>query len=410
MCALFLKWAQRRVLQEDIPVTQAGSGSALPWFPSPFPLLAPGQGGLTPLQVAGGVGVGLGQVSVLQGGLLLPQQLPPHPSQDVWGGGLGPGQAPAWMSGSGLSQADEQVLLEHLGSSVRASTRKTYSGYWRRFREFCELRNVSFLPASSAVVARFLIYISEANASVCGAKIAVSAISYFHKIFMGDAVSPTESVIVKNVMRSLSEKFAKPVKKANPFSSLLLKDLFEYYSGLSLKSKSDDCLVVMISVMFCLMARFEEVSKLTTDCIKVLDSGDVEVTFPSAKNYNFSNSKKSFIAFCPNAKFNVAKIFTEFVNSLLPGSLLFSFTYASALSKVRNLLERANISVDEASSFSLHSFRVGAVSEAVNGGLISDSDVQRHARWNSIEMLYRYRCQTLENQLKASRMLLISRI
>ena len=61
-------------------------------------------------------------------------------------------------------------------------------------------------------------------------------------------------------------------------------------------------------------------------------------------------------------------------------------------------------------SFSLHSFRVGAVSEAVNGGLISDSDVQRHARWNSLDMLYRYRCQSLESQLRASRMLLISRI
>ena len=72
------------------------------------------------------------------------------------------------------------------------------------------------------------------------------------------------------------------------------------------------------------------------------------------------------------------------------------------------MLCNAKISSDN--SFSLHSFRVGAVSEAVNSGLISDSDVQRHARWNSIEMLYRYRCQSLENQLKASRMLLISRI
>ena len=62
-------------------------------------------------------------------------------------------------------------------------------------------------------------------------------------------------------------------------------------------------------------------------------------------------------------------------------------TYASALSQVRNLLERARISVDDASIFSLHSFRVGSVSEAVNGGLISNSDVQRHARWNSIEIL-----------------------
>jgi len=396
--SLFEKWAQRKTLQDARPVSWADVGSTLSWIPNPYPLLTPVCQDLFPPPQL------VGQGGVQQVGRLLPQ----HPSRDDQREGRG--QAPVWMSGTGLSEADEQVLLEHLGSSVRASTRKTYSGYWRRFSEFCVIRNISFLPASPAVVARFLIFISEANASVCGAKIAVSAISYFHKIFLGDSVSPTDSVIVKNVMRSLSEKFAKPVKKAKPFTSLLLKDLFEFYYSLSSKSKSDECLMVMISVMFCLMARFEEVSKLTTDCVKVLESGDVEVTFPSAKNYNFANSKKSFIAFCPNAEFNVAKIFSDFVNELLPGSLLFSFSYASALSKIRNLLERAGISVDDASSFSLHSFRVGAVSEAVNGGLISDSDVQRHARWNSLEMVYRYRCQTLENQLKASRILLISRI
>ena len=75
---------------------------------------------------------------------------------------------------------------------------------------------------------------------------------------------------------------------------------------------------------------------------------------------------------------------------------------------MRNILFKAKL--EDSNSFSLHSFRVGSVSEAVNGGLISDSDVQRHARWNSLEMLYRYRCQTLENQLKASRILLISRL
>ena len=36
---------------------------------------------------------------------------------------------------------------------------------------------------------------------------------------------------------------------------------------------------------FCnvLMARHEEISKLTKDCVKILESGDVEVEFPSAK-------------------------------------------------------------------------------------------------------------------------------
>ena len=315
--------------------------------------------------------------------------------------------SPVWMSGSGLNDSDEQLLLNYLGSSVRESTRKCYTSYWNRFKTFCVQRRVNSLPAAPAVVARFLIFIAEANASVSGAKSAVSAISYFHKMFMGDATPPTDSFVVKSIVKSLTEKFAKPVKKATPFSSLNLKQLLDYFYSLDcVTSDCDLSLVIMIAVMFCLMARFEEISKLTTDCINVLDSGDVEVTFPSAKNYNFSNSKKSYLAFCPQAQYNIASIFSCYVSSLVPGSLLFPFNYASALAKVRILLSKANLNA----SFSLHSFRVGAVSEAVNGGLISDSDVQRHARWNSIEMLYRYRCQTLDSQLKASRILLISRL
>ena len=318
------------------------------------------------------------------------------------------GSSPVWLTGTGLSDEDEQTLVNYVGSSIRESTKKTYSGYWRRFKDFCNGRNVSILPAKPAVVARFLIYIAELNASVSGAKLASSSISYFHKLFMGENVSPTDSVIVKNVMKFLSEKFAKPVKKAKPFSSLLLKNLLDFYSSSDIISKDDECIIVMVYVMFTLMARHEEINKRTKDWVKILTLGDIEVTFPSAKNYNFSDSKKSFIAFCPNAKHNIAELFSKFVSKLSPGATLFPFSYNYALSKMRKILCKASISMDN--SFSLHSFRVGAVSEAVNDGLISDSDIQRHARWNSLEMLYRYRCQTIDNQLRASRMLLISRL
>ena len=101
-------------------------------------------------------------------------------------------------------------------------------------------------------------------------------------------------------------------------------------------------------------------------------------------------------------------LLSNYISSLLPGTTLFPFVYNVALSKVRTLLVKSGISMDN--SFSLHSFRVGAVSEAVNGGLISDSDVQRHARWKSLDMVFRYHCQSLDHDLRASRLLLISRI
>ena len=63
----------------------------------------------------------------------------------------------------------------------------------------------------------------------------------------------------------------------------MLKTLLDYFFACDNSSKDDECIVIMISVMFFLMARHEEISKLTKDCVKILESGDVEVEFPSAK-------------------------------------------------------------------------------------------------------------------------------
>ena len=128
--------------------------------------------------------------------------------------------------------------------------------------------------------------------------------------------------------------------------------------------------------------------------------------FPSAKNYSYSDAKKSFIASCPNSNHDVAALFWNYVSSMLPGTVLFPYSYSSASIKVKNLLRKANLD----DSYTLHSFRIGAVSAAVNSGKISDSDVQLHARWCSIENVYRYRCMSLDSQLKASRLLLLSNL
>ena len=84
--------------------------------------------------------------------------------------------------------------------------------------------------------------------------------------------------------------------------------------------------------MYSLMARHEEVCKLTKDCVKLLDTGDIEVMFPSAKNYSYSEAKKSFIASCPNSNHDVAALFWNYVSSMLPGTVLFPYSYSSASS------------------------------------------------------------------------------
>ena len=77
---------------------------------------------------------------------------------------------PDWMLESGLSAEDEQVIFDHLGSSVRASTRKCYEGYWKRFKSFCEVRFIALFPSNRSISERFIIFIAESNAYVYGAK------------------------------------------------------------------------------------------------------------------------------------------------------------------------------------------------------------------------------------------------
>jgi len=50
----------------------------------------------------------------------------------------------------------------------------------------------------------------------------------------------------------------------------MLKTLLDYFFACDNSSKDDECIVIMISVMFFLMARHEEISKLTKDCVKIL--------------------------------------------------------------------------------------------------------------------------------------------
>ena len=68
----------------------------------------------------------------------------------------------------------------------------------------------------------------------------------------------------------LTENYAKPAKKAKPFTSVMLKTLLDYFFACDNSLKDDECIVIMISVMFFLMARHEEISKLTKDCVKIL--------------------------------------------------------------------------------------------------------------------------------------------
>ena len=85
-------------------------------------------------------------------------------------------------------------------------------------------------------------------------------------------------------MSSARKKFARPVKKAATLDSASIVALVQHL--LSSGDFKDERTAVFILTQFVLFGRFEEISKLKRSNVKILASGDLEVLFQEAKNFN----------------------------------------------------------------------------------------------------------------------------
>ena len=65
-------------------------------------------------------------------------------------------------------------------------------------------------------------------------------------------------------------------------------------------------------------------------------------------------------------------------------------TYAAMASVLKKSLAAINFTSDKIKSFGLHSFRIGAISAAVNSGKITTHQLQRAGRWTSSDMIGHY--------------------
>ena len=82
-------------------------------------------------------------------------------------------------------------------------------------------------------------------------------------------------------------------------------------------------------------------------------------------------------------------------------------SYDNMLKLLREGLEKLDLPSQD---YTLHSPRVGAVSEAVNSGACDREFIQRHVRWASTEMVGRYHKMSLSSRLQPSLALSIYKI
>ena len=185
----------------------------------------------------------------------------------------------------------KEKLPEYLADSVRASTKKTYKSFWLRYKKFCASHNLVIHDAESISV--FLISLAESTDNKKSSTLAKHAIKFYLKLQFPFKKSPTDTYFVSRILKSISKKYGKPVKKAKGVSSVLVKKIV--LKLLNSGSFKDERTAVFILLQFLFMGRFEEMSGLTKSCVTFLPQGHIQVFFPSAKNYEKWDAKTAWV-------------------------------------------------------------------------------------------------------------------
>lgn len=317
-----------------------------------------------------------------------------------------------------IMQNPSEKLQLYLEQAVRPSTMKTYLSYWRRFNEFCESNILAVQDAES--IGLFLIQLAEKSENRTSSLTAKHAIKYFLKLRFPFKKCKTDTYFVSRIVKSISKKWGKPVKKAKRITSEMVTKLV--LNLLRSGSFKDERTAIFILLQFICMARYEEVSKLQKAFVEFVPSGHMKIYFPSAKNYEVWDAKTCWAAGNEGGLIDPVKLIQDYLKKLVgPVKWLFpSFRLGKSqvpvfldkpvsYNNMLSLLKQALSDVGENGvEFSLHGVRTGSLSEVANSDRnVPKSDIRRHGRWKNQEMVDHYHELSLEKKLAPSKALKI---
>ena len=316
-----------------------------------------------------------------------------------------------------LSAREASALVPgYLEDAVRDSTKKSYRSYFVRYEKFCEESSLDIFNPEA--VSLFLISLAESSQGKSAPLLAKIAIKYYLKLKRPFQKSPTDNYYIGRIVKSIRNKWSRPVKKAKCLGSTTLFKLVQ--NLLDKKDFKSDRAAIFYTIQFCICGRYEEVANLKPSDISFLPSGHIEVKVEGAKNYEKWDAQTSLIAQNPSGSFDPVeniKTYFNFISSkkskwLFPNIRMLKGRRINLLDSnvsYDNMLKTLQLSLSEigldGKTFSLHSIRTGGLSEAANSGSVSNSDLQRHVRWKSSSMVDYYHQHSLDKRLSVSRSL-----
>ena len=274
--------------------------------------------------------------------------------------------------------------------SVKPSTLRLYEKEWQIFIHFCNSNSLSFLPASSDTVERFMSCHVDSRA-MSTLPTVLSAISHFHSKFHHP--SPTTSRSITKALEGAKRSFGKPSVSAKVFTS-------EHLTILSAVARKPSCSFIFlrtvwrIFIEFFGLLRFNEVANLRYDDLVWTHIGfniliRKSKTDQHAKGDYISISRNINDILCP---VSLTLLYLKRLN-YTTGYLLPTLkgkvpdpdnplSYSTALRDLRKCLSFVNI---DPAGFGEHSGRRGGTTAAALSGASID-ELMLQGRWRSSDM------------------------
>ena len=202
-------------------------------------------------------------------------------------------------------------IPNYFASGLADTTENSYYLAFCKYKMFCHENGEQPLPVKKDTLMVYFVKLIESKQSVNPVLMARSAIKHYHLLAQPSLQCPTDSPDVSLLINSFKRKYTKPVCKKLPITVDIVKSLIHLFLG-------DDILrsygyqksvlvwrgVIKTIFKFVTFARFEEAVQLKLSNLKLLPSGDIEVSFPKGKNYQFHEARKVVIAktgslYCP---------------------------------------------------------------------------------------------------------------
>ena len=279
----------------------------------------------------------------------------------------------------------EPVAVNLISSALSSSTTKSYNATLQDYSRFISTLtpNAKIFPATPGHIVYYIAHLHQRGLVASTITSKLSPIAYFHKI--NQYQDPTSSFIVQKALSGV-KKLSPSGDSRLPISIPMLDSLMSQVRHSSMSPYSATMMRSMMSLAFYGFLRPGEI----TDSINNLQLNQVqlhqdsiEITFTRFKHH-VGPPVIIQISVHPGPTCPVAALRQYLLaRGSKPGPLFCTFTgrpipYHTLSMWFKSLLIRCGLS----SSVNLHSFRIGAATQA-SVNKIPNSQIQQMGRWNS---------------------------